>query len=138
MGTESNRESTGHGVGELLSRITDDAKTIARDELELAKGELANVAKKAAAESAVIVLGGIVALIGFGMLCVTAVVALAGVIPPLWARLLIMAVVYLVAGGALAGVFAKKLSEDIKPDMTVASYEAKRTIAGVKETLSHS
>ena len=138
MGTEIKRESTGHGVGELIHRITDDVKMIAKDEIELAKGELTHTAKTAAAESAVIVLGGIVALIGFAMLCVTAVVALAGVIPPLWARLLIMAVVYLVAGGVLAGIFAKKLSSDIKPDMTVPAYQAKRTIAGVKDTLAHS
>ena len=138
MGTEIKRESTGHGVGELIHRITDDVKMIARDEIELTKRELAQTAKTAAVESAVIVLGGIVALIGFGMLCVTAVVALAGVIPPLWARLLIMAVIYLVAGGAIAGVFAKKLSGDIKPDLAVPAYEAKRTVAGVKDTLQHS
>lgn len=138
MGTEINRDEPGHGVGDLLHRIGYDAKVIVRDELELAKGELAHAAKAAAVESAVIVLGGIVALIGFGMLCVTAVVALAGVIPALWARLLIMAVIYLVAGGALAGTFAKRLGKDIRPDMTVPSYEAKRTIAGVKDTLSHS
>lgn len=138
MGTEIKRESTGHGVGDLLHRITDDVKLIAKDELELAKDELAHTAKTAAAESAIIVLGGIVALIGFGMLCVTAVVALAGVIPPLWARLLIMAAVYLVAGGAIAGSFAKKLSHDIKPSLAVAGYEAKRTVAGIKDTLQHS
>lgn len=138
MDTEIKRESAGHGVGDLLSRITDDAKTIVKDEIELAKGELADTARTAATQSAVIVLGGIVALIGLGMLCVTAVVALAGVIPPLWARLLIMAVVYLVAGGAVAGVFAKRLSHDIKPDMSVPAYQAKRTIAGVKESLTHS
>jgi hypothetical protein len=61
MGTVINPEST--GVGGLLHRITDDVKTIAKDELELAKNELAHVAKTAAAESAVVVLGGIVALI---------------------------------------------------------------------------
>lgn len=138
MGTEIKRESTGHGVGDLIHRITDDVKLIAKDEIELAKGELAHTAKTAAAESAVIVLGGIVALIGFGMLCVTAVVALAGVIPPLWARLLIMAIIYLVAGGALAGVFAKRLSKDIKPDLAVPAFQAKRTVVGAKEALQHS
>ncbi len=138
MGTEIKSQSTGHGIGDLIHRITDDVKVIAKDEMELAKGELAHTAKTAAAESAVIVLGGIVALIGFGMLCVTAVVALAGVIPPLWARLLIMAIVYLVAGGVIAGTFAKKLSHDIKPDLAVPAYEAKRTVAGIKDTLQHS
>jgi hypothetical protein len=49
-----------------------------------------------------------------------------------------MSLVYLIGGGVLAGVFAKRLGNDIKPDMKVPAYEAKRTIAGVKESLSHS
>jgi hypothetical protein len=136
MGTAINTES--NGVGGLLHRITDDVKTIAKDELELAKNELAHVAKTAAAESAVVVLGGIVALIGFGMLCVAAVAGLEGVIHPLWARLLIMAVLYLAAGGVIAGIFAKRLGRDIKPDLSVPAHEAKATVAGVKSALTHS
>ncbi len=138
MGTVIKSDDNEGRLGGLIHRITDDVKTIARDEIELAKNELAKSAKIAATESAAIVLGGIVALIGFGMLCATAVAALEGVIPALWARLLIMAVIYLVAGGAIAAVFAKKLKHDIKPDMTVPGYQAKRTVAGIKDTLAHS
>ncbi len=123
------------GVGELVNRITDDVKTIASDELQLAKLELTKSVKTAAGEAAVVVLGGIVALIGFGMLCVVAVVALAPVIPALWLRLLIMAAIYLVAGGAIAGVFAKKLSKDIRPDLSDTVYEAKKTVENIKEGL---
>jgi hypothetical protein len=85
----------------------------------------------------VIVLGGIVALIGFGLLCLAAVAALEPVIHALSLRLLLMAFVYLIGGGIVAGVFAKRLGVDAKPDMTVPGYEAKRTIAGAKEALSH-
>lgn len=123
------------GVGELVNRITDDVKTIASDELQLAKLELTKSVKTAAGEAAVVVLGGIVALVGFAMLCVVAVVALAPIIPALWLRLLIMAGLYLVAGGAIAGVFAKKLSKDIKPDMSDTVYEAKKTVENIKEGL---
>jgi uncharacterized membrane protein YqjE len=123
------------GVGELVNRITDDVKTIASDELQLAKLELTKSVRTAAGEAAVVVLGGIVALIGFGMLCVVAVVALAPVISALWLRLLIMAAIYLFAGGAIAGVFAKKLSKDIKPDMSDTVDEAKKTVENIKEGL---
>jgi len=123
------------GMGELVNRITDDVKTIASDELQLAKLELSKTVKTAAGEAAVVVLGGIVALLGFGMLCVVAVVALAPVIPALWLRLLIMAALYLFAGGAIAGVFAKKLSNDIKPDMSDTVDEAKKTVENIKEGL---
>lgn len=130
-------ESTGR-VGDLLHRITDDVKMIAKDEVELAKNEIGHTARVAAGEAAIIVLGGIVALIGFAMLCTAVVVALAPVITSLALRLVLMAVIYLIGGGIVAGVFAKKLGHDIKPDLGVPAYEAKRTIAGAKESLSHS
>jgi hypothetical protein len=123
-------------VGDLLHRITDDIKVIAKDELELVKGEMQHTAKTAAFEAAVIVLGGIVALIGLGMLCAAAVAGLEPVIPSLALRLLLMAAIYIVIGGVVAGSFAKRLSKDIKPDTTVAGYEAKRTFEGVKSTLT--
>jgi hypothetical protein len=142
MGTYINpnqpAETSGHGIGELLHRITDDVKTIAKDELDLAKAEVGRHAKIAAGEAAIIVLGGIVALIGFAMLCTAAVVALEPLISSLALRLVLMSLVYLIGGGVVAGVFAKKLGHDIKPDMKVPAYEAKRTVAGVKESLSHS
>lgn len=124
------------GIGDLLHAITDDLKTLGKGELELAKREVTSSAKSAAFEAAFIVLGGVVALIGLGMLCAAAVAGLGGLIPPLWARLLIMAAVYIVAGGIVAGAFAKRLKKDALPDTTVPSYEAKSTIAGVKHVLT--
>ena len=62
---------------------------------ELARMELERTAKSAAADAAVVLLGGIVALIGLGLLCLVAVAALEAVIEPLWLRLLIMSLVYL-------------------------------------------
>lgn len=122
-------------VGDLLHRITDDVKTIAKNEVELARMEIEHTARSAAADAAVVLLGGIVALIGLGLLCTVAVVALAPVIPPLWLRLLIMAVVYLAAGGAVAGVFAKKLGHDAKPNLDLPKREAQQTLEAVKDGL---
>src|SRR5512143_3440503 len=99
MGTVINpnqpAESAGR-VGDLLHRITDDVKMIAKDEIELAKNEIGHTAKVAAGDGAVVVLGGFVALIGFAMLCSAAVVALGPVIPSLALRLVLMAFVYLI------------------------------------------
>ena len=131
-------EASGHGIGELLHRISDDVKTIAKDELDLVKDEVSRHAKIAAGEAAIVVLGGIVALIGFAMLCTAAVVALAPIISSLALRLVLMSLIYLIGGGVVAGTFAKRLGHDIQPDMKVPAYEAKRTVAGVKESLSHS
>lgn len=138
MGTVVTNQPVETGrIGDLLHRITDDVKTIAKDNIELAKTEITHTARKAAADSAVIVLGGVVALIGFGMLCAAAVAALEPIIPALSLRLLLMAFIYLIGGGIVAGIFAKRLSHDAKPDLTVPTYEAKRTIAGAKDALSH-
>jgi hypothetical protein len=132
-------EDTGEGngrVSELLHRITDDVKTIAHGEIELVRSEVERTAKTAAVEAAVVLLGGIVALIGLGMLCVCAVVALAPVIPSLALRLLLMAIVYLVVGGAVAASVGVRMKRDIAPDLAVANYEAKSTLAGGKATIN--
>src|SRR5687768_14764300 len=130
-------EATGEGARDLLRGIAEDMKTLARDELELAQIELRRSIKAAVGEGAAIVLAGAVALIGLGLLCVTAVVALEPVIAALWLRLLIMAVVYLAAGGIVAAVFAKKLKNDIVPDLHRTMFEARRTAVGVREELRH-
>ena len=137
MATQIQETGEGNGrVGELLHRITDDVKTIAHDEVELVRTEVEKTAKTAAVEAAVILLGGIVALIGVGMLCVTVVVALAPVIASLALRLLIMSIVYLVVGGAVAASVGVRMKRDIVPDLKVAKYEAKNTVAGVKEAIT--
>lgn len=127
-------ESKGH-IGDILSRISSDVKTLAHDEVELVRDELVHSARTAVTEASIAMLGAIFALIGLAMLCVVVVVALAPVIPPLWARLLIMAGVYLVLGGAFAVGFGKKLATDAAPELGVPRYELKRTIAGVKEAI---
>jgi hypothetical protein len=137
MATQIMENTDGNGrVGELLHRITDDVKTIAHDEIELVRTELSHTARVAAVDAAIILLAGIVALIGVGMLCVTAVVALAPVISSLALRLLLMAIVYLIAGGAVAASVGVRLKRDIVPDLTVAKYEAKSTVANAKEAVT--
>ena len=122
-------------IGGLLHRITRDVKTIAHDELELIRDELTRTTKVAAADAAIVLLGAIVALIGFGLLCLSAVVALHVVIASLAIRLLLVAIVYLGIGGVVAGAFGMRLKRDIVPDLTIPKYEAKRTIDGVKHTI---
>jgi hypothetical protein len=124
-------------LGDLIHHISDDVKTIARGELELARLELTHVARSAAADAAVILLGAIVALIGFGMLCVAAVVALAPVIAPLWLRLIIFAAIYFVLGGLMAASFAKRLQTDASPNLGLLKAEARLTARDVARGLRH-
>ena len=122
-------------VSRVLHQITEDMKTIGRDEIELARLEIQRAARTAAIDAAAAMLGGLVALIGLGLLCMVVVVALASVIPPLWVRLLIMAVVYLVLGSAVAGMFARRFKRDAVPDLSRPAEQAAHTIHDVKAGL---
>jgi hypothetical protein len=126
----------GNGASDLLQRIADDVKTIARDEVELVSQELAHSARLAINDAAILLFGGIVALIGFGLLCVAAVVGLAPVIASLALRLVVMAVVYLGIGGAIAGILAGRLKRDATPNLSLAITEARDTLADIKHGLA--
>lgn len=128
--TSSDLVQLGHrpavGIGELLHRITDDVKTIASDEVELARVELSTNLRSVVIEAAIIALGAVVVLIGFGLLCTVAVVALEPLISSLAIRLLLMSVVYLVIGSVVAMMFARKLKRG-----------AQQTVQSVTEPLTH-
>jgi len=136
METRPDNGAPTSSLGDVVRRIGDDVKTIASDELQLAKLEVTRAMKIVAGDAAAVVLGGIVALIGFGMLCVTAVVALAPVIPALWVRMLVMAAIYLLTGGIVAGIFAKKLEADADPAESDTVEEAKATVENIKRGLA--
>jgi len=123
-------------LSELLERIVEDLKSIGRDELALARIEIKQSMKSAITDTAAIVLGGIVALIGLGMLCVAVVAALEPVWK-LWFRLVLMAAVYLAIGGLVAAYFARRLQRDVKPDMSRAKDSAERTVQSLREELRH-
>jgi hypothetical protein len=123
-------------VGELLQEIGRDVKTIASHELELVRNKLSRHVEKTVTRAAVVWLGATVALIGLAMLCVVAVVALAPVLPPLWLRLLVMAVVYIVLGGTVAGVVGARLAKNLLPDLSEPITELKRTARSIEEGLT--
>src|SRR3569623_1230499 len=86
-------------VGDLLKHIGDAVKTLAVSELALARTKHGSYLEQTVLKAAAMILGAFGALVGLAMLCVVVVVALAPVFPPLWLRLLIMAVNYLADGG---------------------------------------
>lgn len=105
-------------LGDLIENITDDLRVLARDELELARIEIANGMKRPIADAGAVVLGGVLALIGLGLLCTTVVAALQPLIPALWLRMLVMSAVYFALGAAIAGTFMKRLRRDAPTELT--------------------
>lgn len=124
-------------IGTLIRRINDDLQGIAKDEIAIARIEVTRAVKRATAEAGAVLLGGLVALIGIAMLFVAAVPALAPVIEPLWLRLVLVALAYMVVGSAVAATFVKRLKHDAKPDLGAVTREAKQTIHAVREGLHH-
>ena len=120
---------------DLIRRISEDVRTIARDEIELLRGEAHRVARSAARDGAAVLFGGIVAVIGLAFLCLAAVAALAPVLPSLALRLVVMGVIYLGVGGALATGFALQLRRNAVPNLAVPVREARAALQGAKATI---
>ena len=126
-------------AGELITRALRDLNTVLRAEVELAKFELVEASKKAAARLALLVIGAVVGLFAVGMLSATIVAALGFLIDPLWVRLLIMTTVLSALSGFLVHRGVLKLREtELAPVQAIE--EAEQTVAAlqsVKETDEH-
>jgi hypothetical protein len=120
-----------------MRRIGDGLKTIAEDEIKLARLELLEEMKKPLASAGAIVLGGVIALFGVGLLCTTVVVALEPVIEPLWLRMVIMSVVYFALGGVVMRVYMKRFQLDATPELPRTVHEAKATVEAVKSEITN-
>ena len=120
-----------------MSRIGEGLKTIAADEVKLARLELLDELKKPLASAGAIVLGGVIALFGVGLLCATAVVALEPLIAALWLRMLLMSAVYFALGGVVMRVYVKRFQVDATPELPRTKREAKATIEAVKTEITH-
>jgi hypothetical protein len=97
-------------IGELLRELGDEISTLVRAEIALAKAEIAEKVKPAAASAGMF--GG-TALFGLGAFgAATAfLIALIALALPVWAAALIVAVVYGAAAFVLAQTGKKKLQE---------------------------
>lgn len=124
-------------VGALMRRIGDGLKTIAEDEVKLARLELLEEIKKPLASAGAIVLGGVIALFGIGLLCTTVVVALEPIVPALWLRMVIMSVVYFAAGWVVMQIYMKRFQVEATPSLPRAKREAKATVEAVKSEITH-
>lgn len=124
-------------IGELLSGIGKDVRRIAVDEMELARGKMTGFLENLVLKAAGIIVGGCVAFIGLGFICLAAVDALGPVIHQLWLRLIIMGVIYSAVGTLLARMFAKRVAALRGPDLAKQIEEVGETMDAVKNGLEH-
>ena len=112
-------------VGELLRDLSQQTSTLVRQEIDLAKAELAQKAKQAGVGAGLFGGAGVVGLLSLGALTACFVAALATVMAT-WLAALIVAVVFAAIAGALALVGKRRIKQ-----ATPAA--PKQTIETVKE-----
>jgi len=113
------RESNGsalqdQSVSDLVRQLTEQTKTLARQEIELAKAELTEKGKKAGLGAGMFGAAGVLGFVAFAVLTASAVLALATAVAP-WLAALIVAVVYGAIAGGLALTGKKELQAATPP-----------------------
>ena len=96
-------------VGELLRELSNEATTLVRKEIELAKAEMAEKGRKAGAGAGLFGAAAAIGLAAMGALTAFLVLALDTAMPA-WLAALIVALVY----GAIAGVLALRGKDKLK------------------------
>lgn len=106
-------------LGELFSELAAETSTLVRQEVALAKTELAQKAAYVGRNVAFLVVGGAVAYAAFLALMAAAIIGLAHALPS-WAAALIVGVLVGLVGGGLLFKAAYALKEaDVTPRQTV-------------------
>jgi len=120
MAIETDQELRDRSMGELLARLSRETTLLIRQEIELAKVELSEKGKQAGAGAGMFGAAGVGALCALGAFTAFLILALATVIAP-WLAALIVAVVYGIVAGVLAITGKKKFAEaaPLVPEQTV-------------------
>lgn len=113
------------GVGELVRELSSQMSTLARQELELAKAEMAEKGKQAGIGAGMFGGAAVAALAMLGALTATLILAIAVALPA-WAAALIVTLLWGAVAGGLALLGRAKVSETGKP-------VPEETVATVKE-----
>ena len=116
-------------AGELVKQLSEQTKTLVKQEMRLAKVELQEKGKKVGIGAGMFGAGGLVAFFGAEALIVAIVLALSTALAP-WLSALIVGVVLLAAAGA-AAVLGKKQIEEATPPVP------EQTVETVKEDVEH-
>jgi len=113
------------GLVELFSDFTRETTTLVRQEIDLAKAEIADSAKEVGKDAGLVAGGGITAHIGLLGLVAAAILGLGEAIP-YWASALIVGAVLLAIGAGL-GLYGQKRLKEVR-------LAPKRAIESVKKS----
>ncbi|MFY1671822.1 phage holin family protein [Plantactinospora sp. WMMB334] len=117
---ESARPVAEQSTAELVQRATEQLSRLVRDELALARMELAEKGRHAGIGIGLFGGGGVMALFGFAVLVTAAVLGLAVVIPG-WAAALVVAGALFLLAGVLALVGRRQVRRAVPPTPSAAA-----------------
>jgi hypothetical protein len=113
---------TDRSLGELFSELTHETTTLIRQEIDLAKTELAHKAASAGKDMGLVAAGGAVAYAGFLALVAALIIALGQLGLPWWISALLVGLVVLAVGGFLVMTGLQALKrESFAPTETLQS-----------------
>jgi membrane protein len=112
-------------AGELVKDVSEQLSHLVRDELRLAQLEMTRKGKQAGLGAGMLAGGGLVALYGLGCLIACAVIAIAGVLRPWLAALIVGAALLLIAGlAAVAGTGRLRRATPPVPQEAIGNVKA--------------
>ena len=120
-------------TAQLVKQLSEQVSLLVRDEMKLATLEMTGKAKTAARGAGLFGGSGVMALYGTGCLLAAAIIALAGVISPWLAALIVGVALFAVAGiAALAG--KGQLKRATPPVPSQAAESVKADVEQIKES----
>lgn len=112
-------------LGELVATATRDLSVLIHQEMELAKAELAEQAKKGAVGAGLLGAAGVLAMLGVLLLCFSVSFAIAeGGGVPVWAGFLCVGGLFAIVGGVVGFLGAVALKTMRGPDQTVTTLKS--------------
>jgi uncharacterized membrane protein YqjE len=121
-------------TAQLVSQLSEQVSTLVRDELTLAKIEMAEKGKKAGKGAGLLGGAGVIALYGLGALFVTIGAALA-LVMPVWVAALIVTVLLFAAAGVAALIGKKQVKQALPPEPLAAMESGKKDVDAVKNAI---
>jgi uncharacterized membrane protein YqjE len=101
-------------IGDLLRQLSQETTTLVRQELDLAKAEMAQKGKRAGLGAGMLGAAGVAVLLGLWGLTAAAIAALDAAMP-LWLAALIVALIWLAIAGVLALTGKTKVQQATPP-----------------------
>ncbi|HEV7961390.1 MAG TPA: phage holin family protein [Actinoplanes sp.] len=128
------RPATDQSTAELVQRASEQITRLLRDEIALAKAELAEKGKHAGVGVGLFGGAGVLALYGVGAMVATLIIVL-DLFLALWLAALIVTVVLFLVAGILALLGKKQVTKAVPPEPTEAVASVKADVDEVKHAV---